>query len=744
MHHVFNHTEFTDKLLRNGLSRHIVEADEAINLGHIDQEGGNPFLNINLLTATAVDAGADAIHPGYGYLSENAEFADAVRRAGLTFIGPSSAAMSTLGDKRSAKAYLRRHDPQVPLIPGFAGSSQDVSELEAAAGTIGFPVMLKASAGGGGRGMRIVRQRSHLRGELERAQSEAARSFGSSDCILEKYIEAGKHIEIQIIGDSHGNVVSLWERECSIQRRHQKVIEETPSPWLTPQKRLEMSNVAVRIGKLLGYENAGTVEFVVDVTDGSFYFLEVNTRLQVEHPITEEVTGIDVVSLQLFVAAGGDLTSLSILENVPQRGHAIECRLCAEDPQREFFPEHGTVRLWQPANAALPDLKDVRFETAIETGCQVSIYFDSMIAKIVVWAPTRSAAIDKMVKVLSRTVCAGVKTNQLFLQSCLLHEGFREPAYTTSFIPSNLQTLLRNPYLDPSAHLNRALPLVACLFLRNVGQYLLSAPAAAARPFRHVRRGFRNQAFDAVNKHSDIVVTSGLSDKEETLLCTWTTPRQPESAHLEEAKIGPLPSAEESLDDDPGSTAPQVTARYNAISNALRSGAANQGQAYKVAIESCQAATATSPMCAPWIHATMTVSINGKLLRASLATESCDTGVAGTTQMGQGQRVMCHVPRLGSWIEFRCFNALSFCESIREVAEGGSAARLKTATAPMPCKVLSVLKNDGDEVRAGESVMVVESMKMEINISMSVGGSFEAMVRKHDAVDEGTVLCRVV
>ncbi|CAK7220398.1 hypothetical protein SCUCBS95973_004140 [Sporothrix curviconia] len=259
---------------------------------------------MELLIDTALRLGADAIHPGYGYLSEKDEFVTKTEEAGLIFIGPSAKAMSTLGDKRSSKAYLQKHAPDVPLISGFSGTSTRPEDLEGAAAKIGYPIMLKASAGGGGKGMRVVREASQLREELERVQSEAARSFGSADCILEKYIENSKHVEVQIMGDHHGNVVSFFERDCSVQRRHQKVIEESPCPFLTNDLRQQMSNVALSVAKAIGYANAGTVEFVLDVQENKFYFLEVNARLQVEHPITEEVTGTDLVSMQLFVASG--------------------------------------------------------------------------------------------------------------------------------------------------------------------------------------------------------------------------------------------------------------------------------------------------------------------------------------------------------------------------------------------------------------------------------------------------------
>lgn len=686
---------------------------------------------------TALDAGADAIHPGYGYLSESPAFSDAVKQAGLVFIGPSAASMSTLGDKRSAKAYLREHEPRVPLIPGFAGAGQAVSDFEAAAESIGYPVMLKASAGGGGKGMRIVRQRSELRDELERVQSEAQRFFGSADCILEKYVEAGKHIEIQIVGDSHGHVVSLWERECSVQRRHQKVIEETPSPWLTPEKRQAMSDTAVRIGKLLGYENAGTVEFVFDVADGTFYFLEVNTRLQVEHPITEEVTRLDVVALQLFVAAGGSLASLSILDNIPQVGHAIECRLCAEDPQQTFYPEHGTIRLWKPAELPPSQQSTVRFETAVETGSNVSIHFDSMIAKIVVWAPTRAAAVEKAIAVLANTACVGVRTNQLFLQSCLRHPGFADPAYTTSFIPQNLDTLLRSPYAAAWAELGPALPLAACHFLRRVARDLLTT-----RPtlFANVRRGFRNQPCDPVAGQKNIVVLRHDDGRKQPLLCLWRSHPQ-STPTLVQGHVADLPAPPA---DDTASPALALSQRYNAVSNALRAGDYATAPAHTLAIADCHAEVVTSPAQNPWLRASLTLALNGRRFRAHLATESCDVGAAGRDQAAAPQRVLCHLPQLGTWVDLACYSVLGYFESVR-AAEGAGAAvdRGKVAVAPMPCKVLSVLKQTGDAVKAGEVVMVVESMKMELTISLAAGGTFEGLVSKGDAVEEGVVLCRV-
>ena len=326
--------------------------------------------------------------------------------------------------------------------------------------------------------------------------------------LLKNTLRQERILKFQIVGDSHGKVISLHERECSVQRRHQKVIEETPSPFLSAKQRQNMSAVAVQIGELLAYEGAGTVEFVVDAKDGSFYFLEVNTRLQVEHPITEEVTGIDIVSLQLYVAAGGRLDAFSFLQKVPQYGHAIECRLCAEDPARGFIPENGKIHLWRPSERQV-NPRDVRFETAVQDGTNVSIYFDSMIAKIVVWAPSRPSAISKMVKVLADTACAGVRTNQLFLQSCLLHSSFGDPSYTTSFIADNLERLLQNPHEPKSSEMVSFLSIIPQLVLTHFGS---DAQFGNPRqPFGLVRRSFRNQRFDPVNLDTSVVVPVDVS-----------------------------------------------------------------------------------------------------------------------------------------------------------------------------------------------------------------------------------------
>ncbi|KAL4807217.1 carboxyl transferase domain-containing protein [Aspergillus unguis] len=713
-------------------SRHIRDADEALNIGSIERSTRNPFLDIDLLIRTALSVHADAIHPGYGYLSENADFARAIRDAGMIFIGPSDTAMSTLGDKRAAKDYLREHAPDVPLIPGYAGSSQDAAELGRIAAEIGFPVMLKASAGGGGKGMRIIREVGQLQAELERAQSEAQRSFGSADCILEKYVESSKHVEIQILGDSHGEVVSFFERDCSVQRRHQKVIEETPCTFLTDKTRQEMSATAVRIAKLINYENAGTVEFVLDAVTGKFYFLEVNARLQVEHPITEEVTGVDLVSLQLYAAAGGSLRALPALQGLTQQGHAIECRLCAEDPRNNFFPEHGKIHLWLPASGVLGAGRDVRYEAAVQSGSSVSIYFDSMIAKIVVWAPTRALAIEKMAKVLANTVCAGVHTNQLLMQRCLLHKAFHDPAYTTSFLGLHLEELLQEP-AGPLLELRNSLSILPAIALRN----LANSTTAQKRPFQNVRRRFRNQHHDPANLQYDLVTmvdwpyTVPNTDPTIPRMCVWT-PEHPGSSS-QEAHLLPLP-------DDAKST---TSARYSQISQALRHGqVTSTGTRYTVSVDSWKPAEGNPALKESWLSSTLEASLNGTKVLAHVAvvTDRVDT-LSGC--LNRTQTVFCHVPAIGAPVEFKRDTPLSFIESMRAAAGGGSDEEQRTVVAPMPCKVLSALKKNGEEVKSGDVVMVIESMKMEVTISVSADGKFETSWKEGDAVEEGKTLCTV-
>ena len=726
-------TSITIYVDEDALSRHVSEADETICLGSIQQDGSNPFLNITRLIEVARCARADAIHPGYGYLSENSQFADAVRDAGIVFIGPSSRAILTLGDKRQSKEYLTTHAPNIPLVPGFAGSSQNVEDLEAAAEGIGYPVMLKASAGGGGRGMRIVRERAHLRKELERAQSEAERSFGSRDVILEKYVESAKHIEVQIIGDSHGNVVSLWERECSVQRRHQKVIEETPSPFLSQSQREKMCAVAVKLAELILYEGAGTVEFVVDAKDGSFYFLEVNTRLQVEHPITEEVTGLDVVALQLFVAAGGRLSDIPQLDKVPQEGHAIECRLCAEDPANNFSPETGTIGLWREARFA-QTFRDVRYEAAVQSGSKISIYFDSMVAKVVVWAPTRDLAISKMAKVMANTICVGLKTNQLFLQSCLLHPEFSNPSYTTSLIADNLEVLLRNPYSAGSAQVTGMLATVpAALLLRRVRS------KETPQPFSSVRRAFQNQSFGSINNRATIIRVVNAGEPPKALLCVWRAKSANEKDDSDIISMQPLAESSVDQNNKDETAALDTMQAYTAVSCQLRQLKCAKAKEYSVQLRNLR-----RPSELAIDAALVEVAVNGSIIHAwstFSGSSSSDISIHLSSRSSHTS-IQCHFPALGTWVEYQLFSLLSYFEKLRDDAAGAvAAASSKSILAPMPCKVLDVLLTDGEKVREGQTVLIIESMKMETSIASGVDGVFHTTVRKGDAVDDGKLLC---
>lgn len=737
------HSYSSDKKCRDALSQHVADAHESVCIGSIEHDTKNPFLNIDLLLRTALEAHADAVHPGYGYLSENADFADRVRAAGLTFVGPTGQTISTLGDKRTSKEYLRTHAPEVPLIPGFSGSSQNVEDLQDAATRIGFPVMLKASAGGGGKGMRVVREASQLQSELDRAQSEAQRFFGSSDCILEKFIESSKHVEIQIVGDQHGNVVSLFERDCSIQRRNQKVIEETPCLFLDEQTKKSMSDTAVKIGKLLGYEGAGTVEFVVDTATKKFYFLEVNTRLQVEHPITEEVVGVDLVSLQLYVAAGGRLADVPELSALTQTGHAIECRLCAEDPNRDFMPSHDTVAFWKPANPHRGPSSIVRYETAMQSGASISIYFDSMICKIVVWAPTRALAIDILSKELANTACVGIKTNQLFLQSCLLHPRFKDTAYQTSFIPTHLDELLRNPYLPELPRYTSAIPGLLFDALKKASR----SQGVRRQPFGGVRRGFHNQKFDPFQQCCEIISTRDSKASESVTSCEACLRRPCEGPAGDRWRVQlHTISLDDAVEQDPSllSPAQHLTSKYTALSQALRSGDAWKGPPFTIEditlgpVRQTGSSSSGASIPSSWV---LTFSVDGRRLQVFCSLPYLGQRSARLTP-NETQSVLCHVPQVGEWKELRRDTLLSFFSGLRKDAKVATDQQAQIK-APMPCKVLSIGKAMGEEVKSGESVMVIESMKMEINIRANAAGKFETKWKVGDAVGEGVVLCSI-
>ena len=409
----------------------VTEASIAISIG--ESIPTKSYLEIDKIIDAAKKSNADAIHPGYGFLSENVEFARRCEKEGIIFIGPNPKAIDAMGSKSKAKSLMEDHG--VPTVPGYKGKDQSDATLKAEANKIGYPVLLKATAGGGGKGMRIVNSESEIKNAIAAAKRESKSAFGDDELIVEKYIQSGRHIEFQIFGDKHGNAIHLLERECSIQRRYQKVMEESPSPILSEELRREMGEAAVNAAKALNYDNAGTVEFIFDEASNEFYFLEVNTRLQVEHPVTEEVTGLDLVQMQIESAQGKPLTISQ--EEVKGTGYAIELRLYAEDPNNNFLPVTGKILKFD-----IPEVDGLRVETAVKSGSEISVYYDPMIAKLIVWDQTRGDALRKMAYVLRNLVCTGTTTNQDFLLRLVEHPDVIDGKYNTHFISKETDKLI--------------------------------------------------------------------------------------------------------------------------------------------------------------------------------------------------------------------------------------------------------------------------------------------------------------
>ncbi len=402
---------------------HVNYADEAIRVG--PSPASQSYLSIEAVLAAATRVSADAIHPGYGFLSERAAFARAVRDAGLTFVGPSPEAMDQMGSKLDAKVAVKAFG--VPLVPGLDEPIDDETEALRVADAIGYPVLVKASAGGGGKGMRVVLARETLVEDMRLAQSEALSAFGDGRVFIEKYVSAPRHIEVQVFADRHGNVVHLFERECSVQRRHQKVLEEAPSAVLTPDLRARMGASAVAVAKACAYEGAGTVEFLLDA-DLNYYFLEMNTRLQVEHPVTEWTTGLDLVEWQLRVARG---EPLGFRQNeLRQRGHAIELRVYAEDPANDFLPDIGTLSVYKE-----PSGPNIRVDSGYVEGMTVPIYYDPMLSKLIAYGETRAEAIEQLKSAIDNYRIEGVATTLEFGRFVLGHEAFVSGKFDTSFVP---------------------------------------------------------------------------------------------------------------------------------------------------------------------------------------------------------------------------------------------------------------------------------------------------------------------
>ncbi len=445
---------------------HVRAAERAVRIG--PAAPSESYLSIPALLEAARSSGADAIHPGYGFLSENAAFARACEAAGLVFVGPPAAVIERMGSKIGARQLMQ--DAGVPVVPGVTPADQSDAGVLRAARTVGFPGVVKASAGGGGKGMRVLSDEAAARELIPAARREAAAAFGDGTLYVERLIEQPRHVEIQVFGDHHGNIVHLFERECSIQRRHQKMIEESPSPALTPRLRKAMGDAAVAAARAAGYRNAGTIEFLVAGTgDGAhFYFLEMNTRLQVEHPVTEGVTGVDLVRAQLLVAAGGTLPWSQ--ETLVQHGHAIECRVYAEDPANGFLPQAGPLLLYRE-----PQGPGVRVDSGFDEGSDVPVHYDPLLAKLTVCAESRAAAIDRALAALRAYPILGIRTNIPFLIRLLDHPAFRGGHLHTGFIDAYLETLVARRRV-PDEALAAAALTTATTLSATVGVAAAAAP----------------------------------------------------------------------------------------------------------------------------------------------------------------------------------------------------------------------------------------------------------------------------
>jgi len=445
-------------------SPHVKYADEAVCIG--PAPSAQSYLRGEKIIEVCRQLGVDGIHPGYGFLSENAEFARMVKKAGITFIGPSPEAMEIMGSKLGAKAAVKKYD--IPLVPGTEHAIASLDEALKVGREIGFPILIKASAGGGGKGMRVVEKEDEFEENLKRAISEAESAFGDGSVFLEKYLKVSKHIEIQVLCDTHGNDLYLFERECSIQRRHQKVIEEAPSAVLTPETRKEMGRHAVNVARSCGYTGAGTVEFIY--AGGEYYFLEMNTRLQVEHPVTEMITGIDLVREQINIARGEKLSFAQ--EDLKINGHAIEVRVYAEDPKNNFLPDIGKLKTYRP-----PQGPGIRVDDGFSEGMDIPIYYDPMIAKMIVHAGTREAAIAKCIRAIDEYSVIGVETTLDFCRFVLDHEEFRNGNFATNFVSKYFTPEAMNP--SPSAENSEIAALLASMLME---EKTAGSPAPIATP----------------------------------------------------------------------------------------------------------------------------------------------------------------------------------------------------------------------------------------------------------------------
>ncbi|MFQ5666534.1 MAG: biotin carboxylase N-terminal domain-containing protein [Candidatus Binatia bacterium] len=607
-------------------------ADVAVYIGPPVTSGA--FLAIEKVVDAARRVGADAVHPGYGFLAENADFAQACADAGLTFIGPAPDSIRRVGSKIEAKKIAAAAG--VPVIPGFSAAGLSNADIGVRARQIGYPILIKASAGGGGKGMRTVRDAARLSSALDAARREAKSAFGDDTLLIERYFEAPRHIEIQILGDRNGHLIHCFERECSIQRRYQKIIEEAPSPALDAQLRAHMGEAAIRVGQAIGYQNAGTVEFILD-RERRFYFLEVNARLQVEHPVTEEITGLDLVRLQILTAQGAQLPIRQ--EDLAVRGHAIECRVYAEDPHADFLPSTGTLACWQE-----PSLPGIRCDSGVETGSAVTIHYDPLLAKVIAHAPSRVEAALRLAGALGEMRAHGVHTNLPVLIEVLRHPEFLAGNLDTHFIDRHGG--LNDRWHARQVEADRLHAAVAALWLQEERR-------AHSPVLRGIPSGWRNNA----NQMQDVSFTT-----------RDTTIRVQYLVH----------------------TRSDIDVRLN-------------GVAHKLAVLA-------------WDESSITVAI-GEMCRTYELAVRADTLYVHSSL---GTSALHKVPR--------------FPPLAREDIRGGCRA-------PMPGKVLSVKVAQGQPVKKGDVLVILEAMKMEHEVVAPHDGVVrEVQVETGEQVDTEAVL----
>lgn len=612
---------------------HVRYADEAVHIG--PPLSADSYLRIDKILEAARRTGAEAIHPGYGFLSENADFAGACEAAGVTFIGPSAAAMRKTALKITARKLMS--DAGVPIVPGYDGADQSLEALSKNAGAIGLPVLIKASAGGGGKGMRVVRDARDFERGVESARREAEKAFGDGTLLLEKYIDCARHVEVQILADTHGDLIHLFERECSIQRRHQKIIEETPSPAINTELRQRICMAAVAAGRAIGYTNAGTVEFILGPS-GEFYFIEVNTRLQVEHPVTEMTTELDLVKLQIEIAAGMPLTVTQ--EDIKQTGHAIEARIYAEDPNNNFLPVTGTLHEWD-----VPSIEGLRIDSGVDRGAEVGIHYDPLLAKMIAHASDRESARRKLVYGLKTLFSPGVQTNREFLIRALEHPAFASGHYHTGLIDEHHDELITQE--------NEADDFIAASV---VALYLMKRQQGEASILPHVPPSYRNNPFR--NPSVRLQVAGGVFD------ISWRA------------------TGHESF-----------------------------------AVE-----------CGDWQANVQLVSFERGCIRASI----------------DGLQRMFRITEAGDQVFVQSHLSSRVVMRSERYPRTHSASEHESAFAPMPGQVLRILVEVGQQISAGDPLVILEAMKMEQTLRAATDGTVEdVLVKQGDVVAPGDTLVKI-